>query len=192
MKYDITKKPTIGATRTLNSLQQAMYLLLAKKCFEEISVQELCEKAVLPRATFYNYFEDKFDLLNYCFLTLRQQTEIWGQETCGGKERLATFLENGIDFLEHNWDICQKILKNNQPNQYFFNHFYFYLRKNMVEAFKNCPYSDQYKAPQDMVARLCSEAVLIVLEWKYMQKKDCSKAQAKEYLLMLIDGIMPQ
>ena len=61
MKYDLTKKLTIGASRTLYSLQQAMFSLLCEKSFEEIAVGELCEKAMLPRATFYNYFDDKYD-----------------------------------------------------------------------------------------------------------------------------------
>jgi AcrR family transcriptional regulator len=80
MKYDLSKKLTIGTSRTLTSLQKAMLTLLAVKSFEEISVQELCEKAMLPRATFYNYFDDKYDLLGYCFLTVHKQIDIGYQE----------------------------------------------------------------------------------------------------------------
>ena len=68
MKYDLTKKLTIGASRTLYSLQQSLLSLLSEKSFEEIAVGELCEKAMLPRATFYNYFDDKYDLLEYCMM----------------------------------------------------------------------------------------------------------------------------
>ena len=75
MKYDLTKKLTIGASRTLYSLQQAMLFMLSKKSFEEIAVGELCEKAMLPRATFYNYFDDKYDLLEYCFMTVRDRLD---------------------------------------------------------------------------------------------------------------------
>lgn len=48
MKYDLTKKLTIGASRTLYSLQQSLLSLLSEKSFEVIAVGELCEKAMLP------------------------------------------------------------------------------------------------------------------------------------------------
>ncbi len=31
--------------------------------------------AMLPRATFYNYFDDKYDLLEYCFMTVRDRLD---------------------------------------------------------------------------------------------------------------------
>ena len=43
VKYDLTKKQTIGASRTLYSLQRAMLSMLCQKSFEAIAVGELCE-----------------------------------------------------------------------------------------------------------------------------------------------------
>ena len=73
MKYDLSKPITRGAKRTLDALSGAMFLLLSEKSFEEITVGELCEQAQYPRATFYNYFDDKYDLLNYCWLSLAEK-----------------------------------------------------------------------------------------------------------------------
>ena len=42
LKYDLTKKLTIGASRTLYSLQQSLLSLLSEKSFEEIAVGEMC------------------------------------------------------------------------------------------------------------------------------------------------------
>ena len=73
MKYDLSKPITRGAKRTLDALNGAMFLLLSEKSFEELTVGELCEQAQYPRATFYNYFDDKYDLLNYCWLSLAEK-----------------------------------------------------------------------------------------------------------------------
>lgn len=189
MKYDLSKKLTIGASRTLISLQQAMLNLLAAKSFEEIAVQELCEKAMLPRATFYNYFDDKYDLLEYCFLSVHKRIDSDYQETSNCQKRLNALMENFIDFFDQNIGAVQSILKNNHPNQYFINQMRFYLITNMMAAFKSSPNTHQFKIPQEMAAKLYSEAVLIILEWKYLDKKECSKAQAKEYLRMMVSGI---
>ena len=55
------------AKRALEDFSRTMIELLSKKPFENIMVSEICEISNYPRATFYNYFEDKYDLLNYCW-----------------------------------------------------------------------------------------------------------------------------
>ena len=76
MKYDINKELTRGAKRTLFDFKTMMFTLLSEKSFEEITVGELCKRANYPRATFYNYFEDKFDLLNYCWFCLTKEIHL--------------------------------------------------------------------------------------------------------------------
>ncbi|WP_099469232.1 TetR/AcrR family transcriptional regulator [Konateibacter massiliensis] len=73
MKYNLNGKPNRFAQRTLSDFSNALFTLLSKKSFEEITVNELCEISNYPRATFYNYFEDIFDLLNYCWLSLTKE-----------------------------------------------------------------------------------------------------------------------
>ena len=67
MKLNTEKPLTIGARRTLKALREAMEDLLEKKNFDQIHIKELGEESMIPRATFYNYFEDKYDLLDYVF-----------------------------------------------------------------------------------------------------------------------------
>lgn len=50
--------------RTRQSLQTALGGLLQTKPFEEISVQDITEKATVNRATFYDHYDDKFALLD--------------------------------------------------------------------------------------------------------------------------------
>lgn len=192
MKYDLTKKLTIGASRTLYSLQQAMFSLLCEKSFEKIAVGELCEKAMLPRATFYNYFDDKYDLLEYCFMTVHQQLDSGFHHagTCVG--RMNALLENCIDFLDGNREAVRAILKNNPPDLYLINQIRFYLLTHMAAAFKSNPDSHRFMVPQEMAANLYSQVILIILEWKYLDKKECSKEQAKAYLAQMVSGIEPQ
>ena len=37
--------------------------------FEKITLTQLCDASMVPRSTFYRYFEDKYDLLYYCLQT---------------------------------------------------------------------------------------------------------------------------
>ena len=43
----------------------ALFSLLKERPFHSISVKNICETAYINRSTFYNHFEDKFDLLRY-------------------------------------------------------------------------------------------------------------------------------
>jgi AcrR family transcriptional regulator len=53
--------PRIRRTRQL--LQQALDKLLETKEFDEISIQDIAEAATVNRATFYDHYADKFELL---------------------------------------------------------------------------------------------------------------------------------
>ena len=76
MKYDLNKKQSLGAKRTLDTFSKTLFLLLTKKAFEKINVNEICSTASIPRSTFYNYFEDKYDLLCYCLQTFFDETDM--------------------------------------------------------------------------------------------------------------------
>lgn len=49
--------------RTRKAFVAAAATLLKQKEFFDISVIDICDQAGIPRATFYNYFEDKYDLV---------------------------------------------------------------------------------------------------------------------------------
>ena len=65
MKIDVTKQLTLGARRTLKAFRIAMFEELSEKEFDKITVNDICQRSEYPRATFYNYFDDKLDLLQY-------------------------------------------------------------------------------------------------------------------------------
>jgi len=52
--------------RTEGLLQKALVELLTEKAFHKITVQDITERAGVNRATFYDRFDDKYDLLNEC------------------------------------------------------------------------------------------------------------------------------
>jgi AcrR family transcriptional regulator len=56
--------PRVKRTRQL--LQQALIALIQEKSFQDITVQDIAERATVNRATFYAHFEDKYALLDTC------------------------------------------------------------------------------------------------------------------------------
>lgn len=51
--------------RTHDAIFKAFNELVAKNSFDNISVNDICEKAQVSRSTFYRYFVDKYDVMNH-------------------------------------------------------------------------------------------------------------------------------
>ena len=49
--------------RTHKLLWEALMAELSQRSFEEITVKEICERAMVHRSTFYHHYEDKYALL---------------------------------------------------------------------------------------------------------------------------------
>ena len=50
-------------TRTVRDFQNALLTLLEEYSFEHLTVDQICQEALLHRSSFYRYFRDKYDLL---------------------------------------------------------------------------------------------------------------------------------
>lgn len=59
------KKLDLRVQKTRLALTHALYDLLCEKSLNDITVTELCERAMVRKATFYKHFGDKNELLTY-------------------------------------------------------------------------------------------------------------------------------
>ena len=66
MAQSTPRKPSITARRTYALLKGALFSQLAALPFEQLTLTDICNTALISRSTFYRYFEDKYDLLHYC------------------------------------------------------------------------------------------------------------------------------
>lgn len=65
--FVVKNKKSSRNKKTFDSLANALRKLMEKKNIEMISVNEISALAGLHRITFYYYFQDKYDLLDYVF-----------------------------------------------------------------------------------------------------------------------------
>lgn len=65
----------IRITKTHKALAETMQELLEKKSFQKITVNDICQKAMVSRSTFYLHFEDKYQLLMYVLQSERRKLE---------------------------------------------------------------------------------------------------------------------
>lgn len=65
------ERENIKSVKTERALNVAMFSLLANRNFGKITVSDICEEALISRATFYTHFIDKYDWLKYWLTYLR-------------------------------------------------------------------------------------------------------------------------
>lgn len=61
------KKTDLRIERTYRLLHNAFTELLEEKKFDEFTVNELCERAMIRRTTFYKHFADKYEYVTFYF-----------------------------------------------------------------------------------------------------------------------------
>lgn len=78
--------------KTYLSLHNAFTELLSNNYFEDITVNELCDAAMIRRTTFYKHFSDKYDYFEFYLNEL--------METQSKTVSLDTLYHNPIEFAE--------------------------------------------------------------------------------------------
>lgn len=66
--------------KTRRDIEQALLTLLTKKSFRQITVNDICEKSLTSRSTFYDHYDDKYDLLNRLVDRYTQEFKVLASE----------------------------------------------------------------------------------------------------------------
>lgn len=112
--------------RTKTDILVAFNTLIEKKGFDKITVQMIIDEAGIGRATFYRYFKDKYDVMNYNYMKFLEEYLLSG--------RVQTFEDfflimttSGTDFFRNKI----KIFDSTGPNS--FNNFMYEATYNSVK-----------------------------------------------------------
>ena len=110
------QKDDLRIKKTKLALFDAFTELMSKETFENINVNQLCERAGIRRATFYKHFSDKYAFLTYYVKALRIKFDnradikrIAPPDT----KYFVNYAKRIVSFIEENDAIFSNILKSN-------------------------------------------------------------------------------
>lgn len=98
-----------------DALIKAFKELLEEKNFEQITVNELCEKAQTRRATFYKHFSDKYDFFDFMLHQTREEImrEVSKKiDTEDINKYYYLLVDIGLDFVQKNKKLLLSICNN--------------------------------------------------------------------------------
>ena len=114
MKIHLSDKTSRFAKRTLADFSEKMIVMLADMPLEQISVQKICDICNYPRSTFYNYFDDIYDLMDYCWIAIMKDMDIEKYLNIQGEQSMEQIFSLLYDYLDqYRLQICRILLKNN-------------------------------------------------------------------------------
>lgn len=118
MNQTTSKKSNISSRRTCILLKTALFQLMASTPFERITLTDICTASMVPRSTFYRYFEDKYDLLHFCLRGLIEDVGLTEDVICfRNTESIRDFLLILISHINENMQIYRKIYLVNRDGE---------------------------------------------------------------------------
>lgn len=102
------EKTDLRVVKTKKALQNAFVETLSKKPFTKITVDEVCKKANVNRMTFYNHYQDKYDLLNDIINAVKEHLIDSFMTNTGGEINEENVIKYLMNKCERTIDICLK------------------------------------------------------------------------------------
>ena len=186
MKYDLTKKTNRFAERTLKDFSETLFSLVEKKKFEDITVNELCNACNYPRATFYNYFQDIYDLLDYCWGNMSIKINIEDYKSIEPDERTQVLFERLYEFFEKKKDIVNNIMLHNEIDGAMAESLKRFMLLKIKEIVSSCENINNQSVPFELIVMHYSNTLQMILEFCFLRKDSISKEEARisiDYLL---------
>ncbi len=110
------KKTDLRVIKTRKALTEALYDLLCEKSLGDITVTELCERAMVRKATFYKHFACKEDLLTYMVSELQRvslEENTIGYDEADPHSYYIGAFRYFMDFLDSNQAFVKSVLHSN-------------------------------------------------------------------------------
>ena len=113
----MTNKEDLRIIRTRKLLSNTLLDMMEEESIEKISVIDLCNRAMVNRATFYAHFEDKYHLLTFALEELKDELyEKFNKETklTTPIETISSLMTMAIEFFFDKNKHIANIIRNNR------------------------------------------------------------------------------
>ncbi len=178
--------------KTYNALMTSFSELLKKKRFEKITVNEICDNAMVRRATFYKHFADKYEL--FAFMIKDIQTKYNSQASDEGspnkgKEQYIAIASHMLTFLEENEELVSSVMRSDLYPAMFN-----ILFKQIAIDVKNRMNNDvsdgqSFSIYTDLMAETFTGALLSISVWWIANRKPITKEETISQISILLSKL---
>lgn len=163
------KKDDLRIRRTYKLLSESLLDLLSENKFEDISVTDICEKAMIHRTTFYKHFEDKYQLLKFCVKEFQinfSKENNFDYKFNNLTDYYINTMKNILEFITSPKNKSQfvALLKNNRNSIQTI--FHETIVEDVILKLEDVKKTgNEFSVPIPMIAELYAGAIISVIRW---------------------------
>ncbi len=181
------QKTDLRIIKTYTALTNAFRELLSEKPFEEITVNELCNRAVIRRATFYKHFADKYEFLTF---VLRQMKSDFAEslnltpQTALSKDDISAIIYSVLDYAEKNMSALRSLISGSTSAAVTEA-----LTEQMssdIKSYFKFVSPDSSPVSDELQSRLLAGALIQGVEWWLFRSNQISKSEMAEQLNLFV------
>lgn len=182
------KKEDLRIRRTHKLLCEAMFSLLENNSYDDISIVDICDKAMVHRATFYKHFNDKSDFMEYV-----ARVKIREFYDNGAKIHVSSDLQNAyhvlvenvITFVESNKSMLRLSINSSSNN--FIESLHKIIYEEMLDLINILAKNGEvFSTPPEIKAQFLTGGFCELLRWWIRNENVCSKEQLIDYIEKLL------
>ncbi|MED0971649.1 TetR/AcrR family transcriptional regulator [Bacillus paramycoides] len=180
---DSEKQLDLRIRRTHKLLWDSLFELMtqSKQKYSSITINQICDRAMVHRTTFYKHFEDKDALLAFGFKRYGKMiTEI------PLSDRLSKPFQVMEQFLHH--EEIGKILEAQMSDEQFISRTHYLsheIRKQETEALNRL--CKNHTMPNDLITEFYSGVITSLSAWWFQNERKVSAAEMDKYFHQLIN-----
>ena len=176
--------------KTNKALMDALVALLSEKNFEDITIGELCDRAMVRRATFYQHFSGKQELFSYL---IDQVGKYFEQEFYKSYDSNATPEEFYICMLdccfratETQRDLIRSIVRCNNGDHLFRVIFNNYSAALTARLLQDVAEGAEYSAPPELISVMLNGALISTVLWWISSDEPISREELTKTFSSLV------
>ena len=185
-KYDLR------IVRTYKSLREAFLQLMSQKHFEDITVNELCERAMIRRTTFYKHFADKYEFFGFFVRQLQADFDASNTASADYQNPQSFFMSiiyHVMNFLKEHDRFVNNVLSSNLLPT-LLNILSEQITLDITEKIKiGIKKGIDVPASPEIIASFLTGAIIHTVRWWFMQKKQLSEEKLIQELEKILNSL---
>lgn len=180
------RKDDRRSKRTRRVLHEALMSLMGEKRYDDITVQDIIDRADIGRSTFYAHYQDKEDLMTSGLMHLMEiLSEMVAQPSPTGQPRLLPTQEM-FEHVQENQNLFRGMVRGPGLDIFFDKGMEYWSQKLTVDLQARLPEGRQPAVPVPVMAQFIAGTFVTMLRWWLDKKMPYTPREMDEMLQRLI------
>ena len=186
----MTKKVDLRVQRTKKAILDTFFSLLEEKHFSNITIIDICEKALINRGTFYTHFEDKNQLLEKIIYDMMMNFDDEVDRVHGDSDMMVYYndmFDVSLAFINENKHAL-KTLITNADTKLMFNQAHAIIKNNIMKKVGRLPSTTE--GSLEILAEFFAGGLIQTISWWVETDCQVPAEKIKEELFALVQNIL--